>query len=277
MLAGLSLIPGARILQPSTFKIDGSTLRVYDVNGRQVFAYASPSGLLKAVRYTHPELTLRRLVIDDIDGDGSLETVFLRPAEFNQEDYASELVRLDVVGHVRFTYRVADSVQFADHLYAPPWGGSLLFITGPLSQRKLWVAWVHIESGQFPCLLEQIDGLGKPVSKYWSAGYVDLVAPGVLAGVRSIFVGAANNDHQGASLAAFPEGDVNGSAPAEQPDKACVNCPPGGPTAFVVFPRMEFQAMIGNLPAPVNLRQQATGDVRLLIEEGAEKLNDTKR
>ena len=130
----------------------------------------------------------------------------------------------------------------------------------------MWVSWVHVESGFFPCLLERLSGKdGQPLSEYWSAGYVELVSDATLQGRPSILVGAANNDHVGGGLAVFDSGSVNGSAPAESPGKVCRNCPPGGPRAFLVFPQLELSRLVDGIPTIVDVRSADSGELSVWV------------
>jgi hypothetical protein len=107
------------------------------------------------------------------------------------------------------------------------------------------------------------------VSEYWSAGYVESVADAVVGGQPVVLVGAANNDHKGASLAVFEAGDVRGSAPAVNHDQTCMDCPPGQPRAFLVFPPMEIPKRFESFPAVTKLLQDDAGRLRISVNNRA--------
>jgi hypothetical protein len=53
----------------------------------------------------------------------------------------------------------------------------------------------------------------------------------------ALFVVGTNNDTRGASVAIFESDHAAGSAPSEQTEYRCTNCPAGGPSELLVFPR----------------------------------------
>jgi hypothetical protein len=96
---------------------------------------------------------------------------------------------------------------------------------------------VFIHDRWFPTLVRQLDPNGHVLSEYWSNGYVEYVTTGRWWGRPVTLVAGTNNEHRGASLAIFDGTGVQGSAPAVKADYTCMDCPPGRPLAFVVFPR----------------------------------------
>ncbi len=266
-LAGLFVWQRMPVAQPSSAKFDVDTLHVFDADRRLLwskkFDLPVPAGYFDV-----PPVGVgsTRVVIDDLDGDGSREVVLF--ATSGHQQWADRVVAYNARGDLRYSHSPAQSVRFGDITYAPPWSGHWLFVTNTGGKRQLWATWVHVKSGNFPCLLERLSPDGHGETEYWSAGYVDLVHAAAVGGVASIFVGAANNDHKGASLAVFDADKVKGSAPAETADKTCRTCPPGSPRAFLVFPRMEFLERAGWVATVVGLREQANGELRVSVAQG---------
>jgi len=191
-----------------------------------------------------------------VNGDGVREVLVFAPRQGTH--WPVILHCLDAKGNELWKRTPDRSVRFGDRTYTPAWSGHRMFVTGTSRAPTLWAAWIHVETGFFPCLVERLSGSdGRPLSEYWSAGYVELVADAVVQGRPSILVGAANNDHLGASLAVFDADRVTGSAPAESADKVCRTCPAGGPRAFLVFPQMELSRIVDGRPAVFDVR---TGD-----------------
>ena len=207
----------------------------------------------------------RRLWFADVNGDGLREVLVFAPD--GRSDWPTTLHCLaGDDGRELWKRTPKNSVRFGEGTYSPPWSGYWMFMTGSSRAPALWAAWVHVESGIFPCLVERVSGKdGQPLSEYWSAGYVDLVADATVQGKPSILVGAANNDHLGASLAVFDADAVTGSAPAENPDKVCGDCPAGGPRAFLVFPRMELSRLEEGYPSLFDVRIAESGELSVWI------------
>jgi hypothetical protein len=267
-IAGFVVWSSRVVAQPSTAKVDGDTLRVYDADQHLLWAHRFDFPL--------PELTGtsflgngRNLLIDDIDADGSREVVV-----FAADAHQSAPVRLycfNAAGRVIWTRMPNRSVRFGSRTFPPPWLGHRLFVTGAGRNRTLWAAWIHLETGFFPCLLERLSAQsGQPQSEYWSAGYVNFVGLSEVQGRPSILVGANNNDHQAASLAVFDADRVTGSALAETEDKTCRDCPPGGPRAFLVFPRLEIGALTERIPTVFDVRRQGTGELSVWVVQAGD-------
>ena len=211
-----------------------------------------------------------RILVADVDGDGSREVLlFVRSGVATSAD---EFICFDAAGNVKWTRRPGNTIRFGDRDYGPPWVGLGMFLTDDGRKPTLWVAWSHEESGEFPCLLERLSATGQPESEFWSAGFIATVVRYVIDGRASIFVGAVNNDSQGASLAVFDEDNVQGTAPARSADKVCRNGPPGSPRAFLVFPRTELPRRVGGLATVSEIRRSDSGEFRVWVQQPGSEL-----
>jgi hypothetical protein len=257
--------------EPSTAVADGDTLLVYDAGNRLLWRrqFDGPLPFNGDDSLSGPG---RRVWVKDVNGDGAREVLVFAPTDGTR--WPVTLYCFGADGTELWTRSPKSSVRFGKNDYSPPWSGHWMFITGPAHSPALWVTWVHVKSGFFPTLLEQVSGKdGQPQSEYRSAGYVEFVMWAIVQGRPSILVGAANNDHVGASLSVFDADKVTGSAAAESPDKVCGNCPPGGPRAFLVFPQLEMSRLCGGVPAVIDARVADDGElgvwVRQTCPEGA--------
>jgi len=257
--------------QPALYAVDVGTVRILDSAHRVLWShtFAAP---LDAAKYRQDSeragSALLPVHIEDLDGDGNRE-VLVR-AVYPSNDRPASVVVLDSRGHERFPVQPpTHTVRFGSRVFAPPWSAFNVFITGEPPQRVLWIAWAHFQSGEFPCLLQRLSLRGTVEAEYWSAGHITSVASGTVQGRPSILVGAANNDkdHRGASLALFDEAGVRGSAPASSPEMMCRGCPAGGPRAFLVFPPAELKKMVEGFPSIWEIRVQATGEVRVVVDQ----------
>jgi hypothetical protein len=256
--------------QPSAAKPDGDRLRVYDADGRLLWEHRFDARLVGTPE-EEPLGGGKTLLVEDVNGDGSREVLVFGPG--SDPRWPVTLYCLDAGGKALWTRSQRDTVRFGDHDYAPPWSGFRMFVTGTGPNRALWVAWIHTESGFFPCLLERLaGGDGRPVAgtRYASAGYVNFVGEATVQGRPSLIVGANNNDHLGASLAVFDIDAVGGSAPADNPDKVCGSCPPGGPRAFLVFPRLELDRLRGGIPSVFDVRLADDGELSVWVFHATE-------
>jgi hypothetical protein len=250
--------------QAADFQLDHDTVRIVDSAGRLVFQRKFDVPLPPRSQWEPPDRPGRWLIIRDLDGDGSRETLLFAPGQGSSG--LTVLLCLDARGQERFRLSLGDrSVTFGGTTYSAPWDGHALFVTSFGGEPTLWVAWREATLGHFPCLLQRVGANGKVLSEYWSAGYITSVRAGVIRGVRSILVGAANNDQKGASLAVFPGERVEGSAPAIDPGKSCLGCGAGGPADFLIFPPTEYSRATGALPTVPAINVGKDGGVRVVV------------
>jgi hypothetical protein len=255
---GATPVPGGHRRQPSSVKVDKETVRVFDPDGSLLFEHRFQFALNEMIYREFDPIVGRftRVHVGDLDGDGVREVAFAATALLSQD--ADRAVVFEADGRVRFSVRPTPTVRFGDETYAPPWRTHHLFVTDSPDRVTLWVVWIH-ESGQFPCLLQQLSSRGEVLSEFWSAGYVELVAEVTVGGRRLVAVGGANNDHKGAGLAFFNPEAVSGASPAESHDKTCMDCPPGGLLAYLVFPGMAIDRVSHLIPTISRMRRSADG------------------
>jgi hypothetical protein len=124
-------------------------------------------------------------------------------------------------------------------MFGPSWIVHKIFVTPDPdggSGRAIWA--VTYDAALFPSLLQRVDPrTGRPLSTYWSNGYIVTLALAQGAGHRRLFLGACNNEYKASSLAVLDAANPNGSAPAESEKYRCTSCPPGDPEVFLVFPK----------------------------------------
>lgn len=265
------LLPGnaASTAQPARVSADVDTLHVHDASGTILWSLRF-GARLESRCYGDNASALEKLEeVRDLDGDGDREVLLI--ASYRARIPGGPLLCLDASGRTRFEIAAPlDSVRFGDKRYDPPWIPYRLFVTGSGQRQTIWAVWIHMATGEFPCLLQRISVEGRVESAYWSAGYISFVTEAIVGGRRAILVGASNNDRKGASVAAFDEHDVRGSAWADAPDKRCHDCPPGGPFTFLVFPRMEVTRLTEGISHVSEARQDEKGALRVFIAHGAD-------
>lgn len=138
-------------------------------------------------------------------------------------------------------------------------------------KASIWAWFIH--GLWFPTLLQQLDAAGNPVSHYWSNGYVEFVGTGTFDGRPVVLVGGTNNEHRGASLAVFDGSQVRGSAPASKAHYRCTDCPPGGPSAFLVIPRICLARTKDTTAFVRAAHTDASGRIIVQVEHAAARLN----
>jgi hypothetical protein len=224
---------------PADWRVDLDTLVVSDSSGVVLWRHRFPFDMV-ADSYKGNDPPHELLAgVGDVDGDGLREVWFVpRPANL-PAPHESALYLFNSNGSIRWQYRFSGTARFGRETFGPSWIVHKVFVTpdpGGGDRRAIWV--VMYDAALFPSLLQRLDPrTGKPLSTYWSNGYIITLALAQGADRRRLFVGACNNEHKASSLAVLDATNPNGSAPAELEKYRCTSCPPGDPDVFLVFPK----------------------------------------
>lgn len=261
-----TLLP-SRSQRAAAWRMSGGTLKVSDVDGATIFAKQFP--FLQGNNY---EVSVEsqpggRVVLRDLDGDGSVEAIIGATAWTSPADAGVLILNAD--GSERFVYRPKHEVTFGTTRYSGPWQPYHLWVLGEGSALSIYAAF--ISPRDYPCLLVELAPGGEVRGEYWSNGYVETVTRAPWRDRETLFVGGTHNDSRDASLSLFVEGALTGSAPAAQERYRCTTCLPGGPSAFLIFPRRALAKALpgGEGQATVSeIRVERDGMVSVLVAEG---------
>ncbi len=139
-------------------------------------------------------------------------------------------------------------------------------ITGIDGATRLFANFVH--SRNYPTVLMGLDRNGAPVGRYWSNGYIEDVLARSWNRRPSLFASGAKNETRGASLAIFEDGRLSGTAPARNPSYRCRDCPAGGPSEFLAFPRRGIARLSEATATAYDLRMDDAERLSVLVGEG---------
>jgi hypothetical protein len=262
VVAWYSLLHVAPQGQPALWDIVDNRLVISDAAGGflwdKQFDFPLTKSLYQPRDYPPRDEGLRFVVIDDIDGDGNTEVLFVSEPSRPQ---SQGLVCFDHRGNQRFKRTPDRVVQYGEKTYGPPWRGTYVMATGATGRpHDIWfISFALIE---FPTVLEKLDPLGNLKGEYWSNGQIFEVVPAELPGGRAVvFVGACSNKFWGGSLAVLDAHQPYGSAPAASDHYRCSGCPPGSPLAFLVFPRLDVATAVGSYSSVTNVVVDSLGGI----------------
>ena len=225
--------PAVASRQPASWNVTGNRLQTFDASGTLLWEHTFDFDLIdSATRDKNMGTNAAKVVLQDLDGDGTVETLF---AATGTARTTRELYGFNSDGTVRFIDRPTDPAVFGDTVYEPPWMAYRVFASPTAAPAPaIWSVVMH--GLWFPTRLRQLDARGRLISEYWSNGYIESVHEGTRHGRPVLLVGATSNESHGGSLAIFDRDRVTGSAPAADGRYTCRTCPQGGPQAFLVFP-----------------------------------------
>lgn len=228
---GWYLVPSGPSVNPTQAVGGGNTLTALDAKGEVAWTVAFETPLSEA---KSPTVLSRMIHIADLDGDGINEVVFARADSADPTLYVLE------DGRVRTRYRITHSKRFGQTSFGPPWQPDRVFLA---PNGRTIVVGFHVLN-DFAAVAQEMDVDGRVRGEYWSNGYITWFSRTASPGTPLSFIGAINNELDGASLA-ICEGPIRGSAPAVNEKYRFSDTRGGTPGVFLVFPRSRFQASAG--------------------------------
>jgi hypothetical protein len=231
---GLPLAVAAHAARiPVSWTLERRVLTVRGENGERLFEHALDFELRQTPSPARPG-EAAPVEIADVDGDGRNEVLLAAPAS---DPAQRRFYCFEADGSLRFVHQPHGSVRFGDTEYTAPWAVEHVFLTRHVDGSSgLWVA--SSQPGRFPGWLQELAPDGGVRQDYHTDGRITSVSEARWAGRDVVFVGAADQDQDGASVAIFDRDAVAGSAPAARAGYDCTSCTLGGPREFIAFPRL---------------------------------------
>lgn len=228
----------APVAVPSDWQVDLDSLVVSDGRGNLLWKRSFARELIPADPgnlSTPPRGAIGG--ITDLEGDGRREVwLVARPRDAPAE---SALYVFEHDGRLRWSFRPDVKVRFGEDAFGPSWLVDRGFVTpnpGGGPGRALWVSMVDL--ALFPSAIQRLDPkTGAPLSAYWTNGSIVAAALDASTSPPKLYVGACYNETRAGSLSVLDALNPTGSAPATLEKYRCMDCPPGEPLAFLVFPK----------------------------------------
>jgi hypothetical protein len=256
---------------PASWKITSNSLRVYDAEDRLLWEHRFPK-MVSTAAYEEWPIARRHAVIEDLDGDGTLEVVF--PLVSVKAAYHA-LYCFNSDGSIRFVSRPENTLQFGEYLVEPPLVPMQPVVTRTRDgEASIWAPHAH---AFFPSLLQKLSPQGDVLAEYWSNGHITALTAIERDGRQLMLVGAANNETGGASLAVLDYDNPSGSAPAANRKYVCQECPAGVPETFLIFPRLDISAKAESHAGISGFVPAASGRTLVLVHHGAATVGEARR
>lgn len=225
---------GLAARNPVGAAFEGGFLHAWDASGNAL--WRTPLGAPADPRLdtrvaVDPASALRRIAVDDLDGDGVNEVLLIALSASGSGD---SLHVFNADGSARFTHVPGRPVTFGGEVYRGFNTSALYVFREADGAPGLWVTSSHVSF--FPSLLQRLSPRGEVLSEYWSNGHIRTIRPALVRGRPYLLVGGYNNERHGGSLAFLDLDHPSGTAPAEKPDYRCVDCAEGEPREYLVFP-----------------------------------------
>lgn len=268
--------PGGRRLaarSPVGAVYETGVLRALDSEGTELWRLALPvaaDNRLDTRMNLDPVREPRRIAVEDLDGDGSNEVIFIAVSPSGSGD---SLHVYNADGSLRFTHIPGRPVTWGSKVFKGFNANSLHFLRDPDGSLGLWLTSSHVS--WFPSLLQRLSPRGELLSEYWSNGVIRTIRPATLKGRPYLLVGGYNNETHGASLAFLEMDHASGAAPAGKPGYRCLDCADGSPAEFLVFPTSDVVGELtagGGSATVVDARLTGDDEVVVTVHQGGTRI-----
>ncbi len=224
--------------------------RRLEVSGGELLAYgAGSSRPIWSRRLDEGDMSTswgRWHAIRDLDGDGRED--ILTAVEVHQRqshEHTGMLARLSPGGRREWSLVANDRVQFREREFGPPWPTDDFAVYRAGGETR--IAWAVHQFTWWPGLLISVNAKGERRGLFVNSGWLRNVQPSPDG--RVLFVTGITNSRRAYFMAVLDASHPSGRSP-EPPgaETECVNCPPGNPLHYFVFPRTDV-GRAGPFPA----------------------------
>jgi len=230
---------GDTLLARVSFTAD--SLRAFDADGRILWVHKF-SGLLAPLSVNGRDLSDldRTARIADLYGNGGREVVVVAPIRASPDP--EEVAHLEVdcfssSGRLIWSYSPTETFKFGSGEMNGPWVLYDLMIS---DTHAIYAAVLHAVWGNsFVVQLDPQSGRG--IVRFVNTGSILRLHEFETSGSRYLLVGGFNNEFDGGSLAIVDERKRFAASPQTVGTRhRCLDCPPGDPDYYFVFPRSEL-------------------------------------
>lgn len=248
--------------RPASWEVKQNTLYLTDANQEPLWQHTFDFPLSSSP-YEPAEIQKRPsppVYIADLEGDGSVEVVFLAVGLSGTDN---ALFCFESDGKVRFVRRtqdVANDVRFGGEAARPALTPVFVFLTAdPGNKKSLWLVSIH--NLWFPSVVHKLSPTGKLAGEYWSNGHIQTLRDGVLGNRRLVLIGSTNNEFKAAALAVLDYDNPWGRAPSVSARYTCEGCPAQFPLTFLIFPEIECARAFEARPTVGELKSSGDGNI----------------
>jgi hypothetical protein len=185
--------------------------------------------------------------IADLDGDGRPEAIASVPLSATGDAFSlqDELYVFSSTGSVLWRQRLTDQLTFRGGTFGPPWGAGHVAVYRAGGQVR--IAWSQAHRLWWPSMLVTLDPVGRRLGTFVHSGSIRALRVEEASNRPAIVIGGVANAFRAAFLAVVDGSSVagHGPVPAGSPYE-CLDCAPGGPLRYFLFPPSDICSANGN-------------------------------
>ena len=237
---------------PHGFRIEGPELVILNAKGRELWRHDTGPNNLARERYRSSkpqerwywedrELVLPHLIIDDLDGDGKVETLF---NAWTEDGRSLGTIRcFGPRGKVLWEFETGRPMEFGATRFSGDFivrGFDAVDLDGDGRKEILVIA--H-QLHRFPTRFAVLDAQGELRGDYWHSGQLaDFVMADIGAdGRKELLTFGTNNEHGEGVLIIFDAADVRGCSPQSDERYRWKDVEPGSHLHYIRIPRPDAE------------------------------------
>jgi hypothetical protein len=264
---------------PADFRIEGSTLVILNAKGKALWRHESGPKNLAWERYRSSkprerwywedkDLVLPHLIIDDLDGDGRVETLF--NAQTDDGRSQGNILCFSHRGKKLWEFETGIPLEIGTTRFSGDFavrGFDVVDLDGDGRKEILLIA--H-QLHRFPTRLTVLDANGELRGDYWNSGQLaDFLVIDLDGDGRSeLLAYGTNNEYGQGVLIVFDAADVRGCSPQADESFRWKDMEPGSQLHYIRIPRPDAELAAGYFPVDDIPRVFSLKDGRLAVWSG---------
>jgi hypothetical protein len=248
---------------PADFHIRGSVLIVVDHKDREIWRRDTGlPGLENEAFYRghFPEKgqggdavpIWPYVMILDVDGDSRSEVLFCTQTRL--EDREGTLICFDGRGTERWRFDSGRELEFGGKIFRKEYRIFGLNVEDYDGDGSLEILVISFHKPDWPCQTVLLDPSGKVEGEFWNAGYLMDASSGDVDGdgKKELVLSGVNNEYNNGCVAVFEAGALKGVSPQQEDAFRSPRLGPGGPSAYILFPKSDVHKAVQLQGDPVN-------------------------
>lgn len=263
-LAGPKRSPAPEVFRLRTM---GSRVLALDHAENVAWTFQHPDGRTFRPRERGPVVMVQRP-----EGDTLLMLPTTTEAPERTPRVMAELMAFGTGGQLRWHVVHRDSYRFARDTFSEMWVSGGVSVHDMAGRPR--IAWTVHDNTWWPSALFLLDAYGGIEGPFINSGWITTTTFVKTPDGDYLLASGIRNSRQGAMLAVLDAKDIWGHSPEESGSKfTCLDCPPGGPLRYFVFPPTDVNRASGLSYNETIGVDPGDSQFQIVVREGARPSN----
>lgn len=251
---------------PAFGRMEGSTLRIMDAEGKELWSKNFPEGF--AGDWYYAEGVESRIWFGDLEGNGQTDVLFLYLPGISPQSHSTTLICYSDRGKEKWRWTPGKELPELHETPATYKTAALKVLKAP-SRKPSRIVVSSMHDPWWPNQIAILDANGKTISEYWHSGHFGSMTLADLEGdgkQEIIAAGISNGYHQATLVVLDPDRVFGASTEATRPELQIHGMGVAQERLRLLFPRSDMNKAL----YPYNEATEPTiehGNVRLAVRE----------